>query len=189
MLTGSFCFKHLPIFERLIQEGNIIIHSFKLFHMKKVALMALVAIFSLSFSLSAQDSTKNKKQDSQRMPAEMRWTAKDRAENMDKQLNLSDEQKAKVEALFEQQDAKRKEQMAKQQEKRAEMTQDREARRAEMMELRSKAIAENDAELEKIIGKEKMEQWKTYRDEQMKKMGNKSRSGGRNMNRNTPRTN
>jgi len=157
--------------------------------MKKVALMALVAIFSLSFSLSAQDSTKEKKQDSRRMPTEMRWTAKNRAENMAKQLNLSDEQKAKVEALFEKQDAKRKEQMAKQQEKRAEMTQDRDARRAEMMEMRNKAVAENDAELESIIGKEKMEQWKTFRDEQMKKMQERSKSGGRSMNRNTPRTN
>ncbi len=187
MLTGSFYFKHLPTFDRLMNV--FFIHSLKLFHMRKVALMALVAVFSLSFSLSAQDSTKNKKQDSRRMPTEMRWTAKDRAENMAKQLELSDEQKAKVEALFEQQDAKRKEQIAQQQEKRAEMTQDREARRAEMMEMRSKALAENDAELEKIIGKEKMEQWKTYRNEQMREMRGRRNSGGRGMNRNTPRTN
>jgi len=70
--------------------------------------MALVAIFSLSFSLSAQESTTNKKQDSKRMPAEMRWTAKERAERMAKQLELTDDQKAKVEALFEQQDDKTK---------------------------------------------------------------------------------
>jgi hypothetical protein len=189
MLTGSFCFKHLPIFERLIQEGNIIIHPFKLFRMKKVALMAMVAIFSLSCSLSAQDSTKNKKQDNKRMPAEMRWTAKDRADRMAKQLELTPDQTAKVQALFEQQDAKRKEQIAKQQEKKAEMTQDREARRAEMMEMRSKALAENDAELEKIIGKEKLEQWKTYRNEQMKKMQERRKSGGHSMNMNAPRTN
>jgi Spy/CpxP family protein refolding chaperone len=157
--------------------------------MKRVTLMTLVAIFSLSFSLFAQESTKNKKQDSKRMPTEMKWTAKDRAEHMAKQLDLTADQKEKVQALFEQQDAKRQEQVAMQQEKREEMAQDRAARRAEMMELRSKAIAENDAELEKIIGKEKMEQWKTYRDEQIKKMRNKSQSGRRNMNRNTPRTN
>lgn len=157
--------------------------------MKRVTLMALVAIFSLSFSLYAQDSIKNKKQDSKRMPAEMKWTAKDRAEHMAKQLELTPDQTAQVQALFEQQDAKRQEQLAMQQEKREELAQDRAARRAEMMELRSKAIAENDAELEKIIGEEKMEQWKTYRNEQMKKMRDRSRSGGRNMNRNTPRTN
>lgn len=69
------------------------------------------------------------------------------------------------------------------------MTQDRAERRAEMMELRNKAVAENDAELEKIIGKEKMEQWKTYRDEQMKKMRNRASSGQRGMNRNVPKTN
>jgi len=83
--------------------------------------MALVAIFSLSFSLSAQESTTNKKQDSKRMPAEMRWTAKERAERMAKQLELTDDQKAKVEALFEQQDAKRQEQVAMQQEKEKKM--------------------------------------------------------------------
>jgi hypothetical protein len=56
-----------------------------------------------------------------------------------------------------------------------------------MMEMRKKALAENDAELEKIIGKEKLEQWKTYRNEQMKKM--QERRGGRGMNMNAPRTN
>jgi Spy/CpxP family protein refolding chaperone len=156
--------------------------------MKKVALMALVAIFSLSFSLSAQNTTREKKKESKRTPTEMRWTAKNRADNMAKQLNLSDEQKAKVEALFEKQDAKRKEQVAKQQEKREEMTQDRATRRAEMMEMRNKEVAENDAELEGIIGKEKMEQWKSFRDEQMKKMRKRTPSGQRGMNRNVPKT-
>jgi len=112
--------------------------------MKKVALMALIAIFSLSFSLSAQDNTKNKKQDSKPMPTEKRWTAKDRADSMEKLLKLTPGQKAQVYVLFLHQDAKLKERVATQQEK-----------------------AENDAELEKIIGKEKMEQWKRYRDEQM----------------------
>ena len=155
--------------------------------MKKVALMALVAIFTLSFSLTAQNRSDSGRTGKRGM-TEMRWTAKDRAENMEKQLGLTAEQKAKVEALFEQQDAKRKEQMAKQQEKRAEMTQDREARRSEMMEMRNKAVAENDAELENIIGKEKMEQWKTYRDAQMKKMRERTPSGQRGMNRNVPKT-
>jgi hypothetical protein len=34
-------------------------------------------------------------------------------------------------------------------------------------------MEEQDAELEKIIGKEKMEQWKIYRQEQMKKRGSR----------------
>ena len=113
--------------------------------------------------------------------SEMRWTAKDRAETMTKQLELTADQKAKVEALFEKQDAKRKEQVAKQQEKREEMTQDRATRRAEMMEMRNKEVAENDAELEGIIGKEKMEQWKTMRAERMQKMREINRQGRRNM--------
>lgn len=84
--------------------------------MKKVALMALVAIFTLSFSLTAQNKGDKGRSGSRGM-SEMRWTAKDRAETMTKQLELTADQKAKVEALFEKQDAKRKEQVAKQQEK------------------------------------------------------------------------
>lgn len=156
--------------------------------MKKVALMALAAIFTLSFSLTAQNKTDNGR-DGRRGMSELRWTAKERVENMAKQLELTADQKAKVEALFEKQDALRKEQVARQQEKREEMTEDRAARRQEMMELRNKAVAENDAQLEQIIGKEKMEQWKTYRDEQMKKMRERIPSGQPGMRRNAPKLN
>ncbi|MFA7583384.1 MAG: Spy/CpxP family protein refolding chaperone [Proteiniphilum sp.] len=145
--------------------------------MKRLALMTLAALLTMSFSLMAQQNTGKQGQ-----RTEMRWTAKERSEKMAKQLNLSDEQKAKVEALFEKQDAKRKEMMAKQMEKRDEMTQDREARRKEMMEMRNQAVAENDAELETIIGKEKMDEWKKVRDEQQKTMrGDAKRPGRRNM--------
>ncbi len=50
-----------------------------------------------------------------------------------------------------------------------------------MQALREKAVAENDAALEKIIGKEKMEQWKTMRAERMQKMRETNRQGRRNM--------
>ena len=42
---------------------------------------------------------------------------------------------------------------------REELQTDREARRNEMQDMRAKAIAENDAKLETIIGKEKLEEW------------------------------
>lgn len=99
----------------------------------------------------------------QRAQEEMQWNAKDRAARMAKQLELNDEQKAKVEALFEKQDAKHKELMEKYQ-----------GKREEMMKARDKAIEENNAELESIIGKEKMDQMKKMRDENQKKMRNAS---------------
>ena len=96
---------------------------------------------------------------------------------MAKQLELSDEQKAKVEALFEKQDALRAAQLKLQREKSEQVMQDRETRREEMAKLREKAMAENDAELETIIGKVKLEQWKSYRNERQKRMQDANRSG------------
>jgi hypothetical protein len=148
--------------------------------MKKFTLMALVAIFTLSFSLSAQDNPANKRQDGRRGASEMRWTAKERAENLAKQLDLTADKKAEVQALFENQDAQRAEQIAKHRGEREKVTQNREERRTEMQALRAKEIAENDAELEKIIGKEKMEQLKKYRADRQKEMSDTNRSGRRN---------
>lgn len=139
--------------------------------MKKIVFMALVALFTLSFTLEAQDNKPNR--------PERRWTAKDRADNMEKELGLTADEKAKVLALFEQQDAKRAEQVAEQRAKRDEQAQDRAKHREEMQALRDKAVAENDAELEAIIGKEKMEQWKQYRADRQKEMRDSNRTGRR----------
>jgi len=105
---------------------------------------------------------------------------------MAKQLELSEEQKAKVEALYEKQDAERAEQLKLQREKREQVMQDRESRREAMQKLREQAVAKNDAELESIIGKEKMEQWKQYRDEVRQKMQDANRSERRAPRRNGP---
>ncbi|WP_294083298.1 hypothetical protein [Proteiniphilum sp. UBA5384] len=146
--------------------------------MKKIVLMALVAIFTLSFTLEAQDTGKSRRDNRREVRSGMRWTAKDRAENMSKQLNLTADEKAKVEALFEKQDAERAGQIAKQRADRDEKINDRAKQREEMQALREKAIAENDAELEAIIGKEKLEQWKQYRADRQKEMRS-SRPAGR----------
>ncbi len=143
--------------------------------MKKIVLMALVAIFTLSFTLEAQNDGRNRRNDRQGPQTERRWTAKDRAEAMAKQLKLTAEEKAKVEALFEKQDAKRAEQIAQQGANKEKQTQDRTKRREEMQALREKEMAKSDAELEVIIGKEKMEQWKQYRADRQKEMRNPNR--------------
>ena len=146
--------------------------------MKKTTLLTMILFFAISFTLTAQNRGGNRSR--QNAQAEQRWTAKNRAENIAKQLNLDEAQKAKIEALFEKQDAKRAEQLKLQREKRDRALEDRETRREAMRELREQALAENDAELEKIIGKEKMEQWKTYREDYQKRMRDGNRRAGRN---------
>ncbi|MFA6660683.1 MAG: hypothetical protein WCS62_03655 [Bacilli bacterium] len=154
--------------------------------MKKTVSMALIAFFTLSFTLSAQNRDDSNRI-GRRSQVEQRWTAKNRAENMAKQLELNNEQKEKVEALFEKQDAERAEQMKLQREKREQVIQDRENRREAMQKQREQAVAANDAELESIIGQEKMEQWKRYREDVRKKMQDTNRSGRRTPGRNAPR--
>lgn len=142
--------------------------------MKKYGMWAIVAFFMMSLSISAQDSNQRRREGNQ-PPREMRMTAKDRAERMAKQLQLTPEQTAQVEELFKKQDEKRAEQMKKFREERQQMQQqDCEKQREEMRALMEQNMEEQDAELEKIIGKEKMEQWKAYRQEQMKKRGSRA---------------
>lgn len=147
--------------------------------MKKVVLMAMVAIFALSFTLEAQNNQRNRRESTQDVRTESRWTAKDRAEVMKKQLELTEDEAAKVQTLFEKQDADRAEQVAAHRTNRERATGDREARRKEMQAAREKAVAENDAELEKIIGKEKVEQWKQIREERQKAVRDVNRQGRR----------
>lgn len=128
--------------------------------MKRVALMTLFAIFTMSLTLMAQPPQRQ----GQGGPGNMRFSAKERAEALAKQVELTDAQKAQVVALFEKQDAARAEQFAKM---RDGGNQDREAMRAAMQ----KTMEENDAALEKIIGKEKMEKHKKERAERMPNMG------------------
>jgi Spy/CpxP family protein refolding chaperone len=127
--------------------------------MKKYAMLALIAFFTVSLSVSAQDNNRRNAQNSNREPSEMRVTAKERAENMAKQLELTAAQKTQVQTLFEKQDAQRAEQFGQRNSQRQQAQRNQE----EMRELRERVLAENDAELEKIIGKEKLEQWQKYR--------------------------
>ncbi len=131
--------------------------------MKKIGILAFVALFTMSISVSAQDTTRQKT-----TPREMKWTAAQRAEQMAKQLELTAEQKAQVEKVLEKQDAQRAEQMAKARE----MRENQQANREEMRAERQKQIEANDSELEQIIGKEIMDQWKAIRAERMRNMRN-----------------
>ena len=125
--------------------------------MKKYAMLMLAAMLTINLSISAQDGQKRQRSNNNGPRQEM--TAKDRAERMAKQLELTADQKEKVQALLEKQDTKRAEQMAKFREKGNEAT----ANREEMRAAREKQMKENQAELEKIIGKEKAEKWNSLR--------------------------
>ena len=137
--------------------------------MKRLYILLLIGILTLSFTTTAQN----------RRDAQVRWTPENRAEYMAKELNLSADEKAKVIALFEQQDKERAEQVAEHRAKRDELRNNREARRKEMQELRTQAVAENDAQLEKVIGKEKLEQWKEIRAKRQDVNRSTNRSGRR----------
>ena len=123
--------------------------------MKKYATMALIAFFTMSFALSAQNQPRTIIQES--------GTPRQRAENMARQLELTTEQTAQVQALFEKREAQRVEQMAQ---LRRAHTQG--GNQEELRTLALQIAAAQDAELEelkKIIGKEKLEKWQKYRAE------------------------
>lgn len=142
--------------------------------------MALVAIFTLSFTIKGQDNTRGRSDRRSAPQTENRWTAKNRAEAMGKELELTAEQVAKVQALFEKQDAERTKEVAAQRSRRDQSVGDRDARRKAMDASREKTMAENDKALEKIIGKEKLEQWKKIREERQKALRDANRQGRRN---------
>lgn len=130
--------------------------------MKRYAMFMLAAMLTIGLSASAQNGQrKQRNNDNNRPRQEMRMTAKERADWMSKQLELTTEQTVKVQALLEKQDAKRAEQIAKHREQTAV---NREKSREEMRTLREKEMKENQAELEGIIGKEKMEKLNLLRE-------------------------
>lgn len=133
--------------------------------MKKVALILFVGIFILSSNIFAQNNNDSTKRVERRQRVENRWTPEKRAEIMAEQLKLSETEKAQVKALLEKNEKERLAQVIEQRAKRENLKKERDARRAEMQELREQAIKANESELEKIIGKEKVDQWKKYRDE------------------------
>lgn len=136
--------------------------------MKKFTVLVITALLTLSFSMNAQNNN-----------ARRSWTAKDRAEYMAKELKLTAEESAKIKTLFEKNDDERSKQVAENRAKREDLQTDREARRKEMQEMRTKAVAENDAQIEAIIGKEKMEAWKELRNKRSESNRDVNRNGRR----------
>jgi len=138
--------------------------------MKKYVMIAFIAFLTVSCTLSAQDNNRRRGQEGNReqreavervtpqervVPQQARTNAQERAaatpqqraEELARQLELTAEQRAQIQALFERQST----QLRQQQGQRG----DQESRR--------QATAEFDAELERIIGSERMEEWRRIR--------------------------
>ena len=101
--------------------------------------------------------------DNRRSDNMMRMAPKERVELMTKELDLTTAQAAQVLALTEKQEAERIAQVTENRNIRNLGPQDREARRKEMRETRDKEVKDHYAELEKIIGKDKLEKWNNLR--------------------------
>lgn len=127
------------------------------------------ALFLISVAGQAQNqknvSDKEGTKSEMRQNAPQRMSAESRAEYWAKELNLTNEEKAKITELFKKQDEARMQQ-------RADMQKSREERQA-FMESQRKA---NDAEMEKIIGKEKFQKYDSIRTARMEKMRDRMRN-------------
>jgi hypothetical protein len=137
--------------------------------MKKNLILMVGALFLISVASQAQNqknvSDKEGTKKEMRQNAPQRMSAENRAEYWAKELNLTNEEKGKITELFKKQDETRMQQ-------RSDMQKSREERQA-FMESQRKA---NDAEMEKIIGKEKFQKYDSIRSERMQKMRDRMRN-------------
>lgn len=132
--------------------------------MKKHGFFILALGLMLSMGISAQDQAPqgNNNGQGQEMRDKMRqqMTPQLRAERMAKQLSLTDEEKAKIQAYYEKQDAEREKMRA------AGTKLSREEMRTKMEEQRKA----EEAEMQKILSPEKFQKFKDMRQKQMDRM-------------------
>ena len=131
--------------------------------MKKNLLLVTALLLTMSMSMSAQNNNRQNGDNNRRGEQMVRTTPEERAELMTKQLDLTADQKAKVLVLLKKQDKERMEQMEKFREQFTAGTQMTDAQREEMRASRLKEVEKQNADLEKIIGKEKVAKWNESR--------------------------
>ncbi len=103
-------------------------------------------------------------------------TPKERVDLMTKELDLTSKEAAQVLTLSEKQEATRLKQVRENRDQRGTGRVNRDERREEMWELRKEEVEKHNAELEKIIGKNKVAKWNELR----KDVRSTNRSGRRN---------
>lgn len=131
--------------------------TIKFLIMKKYGLLALIALFSISLSLSAQEVVKDKTMMDTHQ--NKKWTAQERADKIEKELSLTADEKAQVINLFEQQDVRKAEF------KMQNSNLNDQEKKAKYEELGKQF----DEELGSIIGPEKLQQWQTICKDKMDK--------------------
>ena len=142
--------------------------------MKKNLILSVAFGFIFCMALSAQDGTPRNEEPKGQRP-EMRqggerqqMTPQMRAERMAKQLGLTDEEKTKVQTLYEKQNADR-ENFRKEN-----ASLDREQMRAKFDEMRKN----EDAEMAKILSPESLKKYQEFRKAQMEKMKQRMEGSG-----------
>ena len=133
--------------------------------MKKYGMLAIATIFMFSIAVMAQNPTSpqgNGEKREFKQGDRPQATPQMRAERLAKQLNLTDDEKGKVQALFEKHDANRMQNQSEVKKSREEMKTQFDAERKAQ-----------DEELAKIIGQEKFQKYQEARAERMKNRGNR----------------
>ena len=101
--------------------------------------------------------------DNRRSDYMMRLSAQERVDLMTKELDLTSEQAAQILALTQKYEDQRNQEVDEHREERRTERSNRDTRRDEFREMRTKQMEEQQAELEKIIGKEKLDKWNSMR--------------------------
>jgi DNA-binding CsgD family transcriptional regulator/L-rhamnose mutarotase len=138
--------------------------------MKKYLFLLATLLLTVSMSVSAQRNQRNTdnrgNMNNRRSEQMMRMTPQERVTLMTKELNLTTKEAAEVLALCEKQEAERKKQIEENRSQRNLSRQANVARREEMREKRLKEVEKQTAELEKIIGKERVQKWTDLRQDE-----------------------
>lgn len=128
--------------------------------MKKHGMFLMAIGMMFCMTVSAQDQSSQTDNRPPRQEMRQQQTPQVRAERLAKQLGLTDDEKAKVQALFEKQNADRE----KMRSEGANLT--REQMRTKMDEMRKS----EETEMQKILTPEKFAKYQDLRKEQMEKM-------------------
>ena len=148
--------------------------------MRKYLFLVATLLLTLNMSVSAQNNRGNannrRNADNRRSEQMMKTTPQERADLMAKELDLTTDQTAQVLELMKKQDAERQAQVEQHRKERETGRQNRDARVDEFRAARLKEFEKQQADLEKIIGKEKMEKW----NESRKVIRDSNRAGRRN---------
>ena len=136
--------------------------------MKRCLFLAAI-LLTMSMSVLAQynnnrQNVGNRRNNIDNRRSELnRMSTQEKVDLMTKELDLTGDMTLKVLDLFDKHEVKRLEQVKANREQRGSGSSNGDVRRDEMWELRDKEVKQLNADLEKIIGKDKAEKWNEIR--------------------------